>query len=729
MEKIFSLDNMSKNIFTESVSTFREFPNILSKNHDVYSNAIKQAIVISDNTIKANLEEAFKDSLYRIKETEKNISKNILFEDYAFNLKFVRPNISEINKPICVYHYKNLCDSNSPNLFKLNEKLDKILTVLTKFQSIGTPEDKHEFCEFLKEKGEKLIEKYHKINDDILGCSEDTDSTNNLDFIKNSFYHFRDIDNNPLGKEYSAGIPTRDCIDDIKSNHTDIPQSVSCYNSDLTSAINKINKILGLLNSIYTDYDSEVKEAKNKFKCALILYASKYLSHANIAYSIKYINIHNFLNPSNDFENKTELVEGYNMLDDLINDNELITESLFEDMVSSETKDYKKSEYYIPSLLMMESEYIGLVTQEIINEADAVNQNNTNTNTQQPAQQSSAVNQKINNNDTKLKMKQIWSTLEEFFLKIFNRIKNKFNRYALKANSLNLEKITQNFKNNNYNNENIPQFAGNYSDGIQKIEEFKNAVGNKNYNFITSNSSDSDEFNIANKLFGSGAVIVKKDDNVNLAEFSKNYFLGNQPNQIGQEVKVNPPLNDGSFKTMLEFCRNCAMFVNDMNTKITANINTAKQQSEANANKIHESYENIEIANYYIENVLKEYFGDSYKSFIEEPQNDNTTNQQNNSTVNNNTTDNNKEVTKPVTNLNQTSDTSGDNNDKNEKIENSNKVATKYMNTLKTISASVYTALDRIVNDYLKVLEVLSNGKTTDNTNNTEQQDNVNQNK
>ena len=61
MEKIFSLDNMSKNIFTESVSTFREFPNILSKNHDVYSNAIKQAIAISDNTIKANLEEAFKD--------------------------------------------------------------------------------------------------------------------------------------------------------------------------------------------------------------------------------------------------------------------------------------------------------------------------------------------------------------------------------------------------------------------------------------------------------------------------------------------------------------------------------------------------------------------------------------------------------------------------------------------------------------------------------------------
>ena len=244
MEKIFSLDNMSKNIFTESISTFREFPNtILSKNHNIYANAIKEAMAISDNTVKVNLEEAFKDSLYRIKETEKNISKNILFEDYAFNLKFVRPNISEINRPVCVYHYKNLCNPDSPNLCKLNEYLDKFITVLSRFQSIGNPTDKEEFCKFLNKYSEKMMEDIHHIHKHILDLKddEDSDDDNDNNFIEKSYYHFRNLDINPTGEEYNAGIPTRECVEYIKNEHLDIPTGVKGYNTELTSTINFVN--------------------------------------------------------------------------------------------------------------------------------------------------------------------------------------------------------------------------------------------------------------------------------------------------------------------------------------------------------------------------------------------------------------------------------------------------------------------------------------------------------
>ena len=648
MEKFFSLDNMSKNIFTESSSTFREFPNtLLSKNHNIYANAIKEAIAISDNMVKVNLEEAFKDTLYRIKETEKNISKNILFEDYAFNLKFVKPNISEINRPIHVYHYKNLCDSNSPNLCKLNEQLDKFITVLNRFKSIGNYTDKQAFCEFLNENSSKLLEECHNINNDVLGC-KDEDPIDNLDFIKNSYSHFRDLDDSPLGEEYSAGIPTRECVEYIKNEHIDIPTGVKGYNSELTSTIHKINTVLSLLDSVYTDFDFEVKEAKKKFKHAFIVYTSKYLSRANIAYSIKYINICEFLNPNNDSDNESFKFEGCDVLGDIIdNDIDDILMESFEDIISNESEVYKEPDFYVPKLLMMETEFVGLLTQEIMNEGNqpqpanpagggttggssapaAAPANGNGTNNQPATNGNTSTNDKSIIDSALDKIKELWQLAKNFFANLFGKSVNTANQISIKAQKINVKEIFNKYNGGADIDPNLfPKLkAGDYyAKGMPTITQFINDklpnVANSVNNILNFKDTNAvfNKTEFIKSILGNDAGI-DENGSKNLSTWAKNYFFGNDNKaQEDQEYQFGSGVSEEAFKNLQDFASQAATNANSLQNTMMTLTDKVSQYMINSVNAVKNESTMIEISKYNIERVLEEYFGKDYDEIIQE---------------------------------------------------------------------------------------------------------------
>ena len=742
MEKIFSLDNMSKNIFTESISTFREFPNtILSKNHNIYANAIKEAMAISDNTVKVNLEEAFKDSLYRIKETEKNISKNILFEDYAFNLKFVRPNISEINRPICVYHYKNLCNPDSPNLNKLNEYLDKFITVLSRFQSIGNPTDKQAFCEFLNEYSSKLLDECHNVNNDVLGC-DDKDSMDDLDFIKNSYHHFRDLDTDPLGKEYNAGIPTRECVEYIKNEHLDIPTAVKGYNSNLTLTINKINKVLGLLNSVYTDYDFDVKEAKKKFKHALIVYTSKYLSRANIAYSVKYINVCEFLNPNNDSENRTDLVEGCDVLGDILdNDVDDILMESFEDIVSNETEVYRKPEYFVPKLMIMEAEFNGLLTQEIMNEADppAPQQPaNGNTTSNPPAttgtetkDENSIINSAVN------KIKELWQIVRNFFLKLFGKMTTDANNISIKAQNINYQDVFKKYNGGQGFDTNVfPKLKGNnnYNTGIDNTLDFiKTKLPN-----ISNNITNTLNFKDENATFTTEgflqAIFGKppQGDTSNLTVWAKNYFFGNDNlAQPDQEYQFGSGVSEEAFKKLQDFALEAGMNAKKLQDTQMEMCDKVSQYMINSINAVKHESDMIDASKYHIERVLEEYFGKDYDILQEkfgdkltEEQEKEVTNIENRFNQNTGQTSNNpkdqqqqdqpgkpkeqQQQSKPV-------EQTVDNTKAKEKEAKTTKIinaSKSFSKVIETLTSAAGTAINIIGNDWIRIVNIINNYET-----------------
>jgi hypothetical protein len=765
MEKFFSLDSMSKNIFTESSSTFREFPNaLLSKNHNIYVEAIKQAIAISDNMVKVNLEEAFKDTLYRIKETEKNISKNILFEDYAFNLKFVKPNISEINRPIHVYHYKNLCDSNSPNLCKLNEQLDKFITVLTRFKSIGNYTDKQAFCEFLNENSSKLLEECHNINNDVLGCT-DKDPIDNLDFIKNSYSHFRDLDDSPLGEEYSAGIPTRKCVEYIKNEHIDIPVGVKGYNSELTSTIHKINTVLSLLDSVYTDYDFEVKEAKKKFKHAFIVYTSKYLSRANIAYSIKYINICEFLNPNNDSENKSELIEGCDIIEDIIdNDVDDILMESFEDIISNENEVYKEPEYFVPKLMIMETEFTGLLTQEIMNEAEGDQTTNTSNNGgEKPSDNTTDTsnnnntNTTTNNNDSIFttignKIKELWEAIKNFFSKLFGKATEAANNLSISAQNNNVEELHKKYNGGNgFDQNRFPQLkaSDNYSKAIDNIKNYIKNLENKsnavNTILVFNDPNKDNEYTeayFANSLLPSGAN-YQENNNISLAEWAKSYFYGNSnptPDNKDATYSFGPGVAIEAFQNLNDFTISAGTNTNSIQNSTLKIIENAEKITNVAENKIKTTNEMAEITQFHIEKVLEEYFGKDYKALqedgngtVDDIHNANNANASDKRMVAAQKSDPNT-AAKGAKALAARMKANGYGNkqaqpapqvqdNKVNRIKNIQAACYKFTQVLKAITAAANTVIGVIGNDWKKITDVI-NGVDQQNNNNQQQSDN-----
>ena len=289
MENQFSVNK----IFTEDVN-YKDITNSSGTLDCVYK-AIEQAGIISSNSLN---ESSLGDSLYRIKEVEKDISLNALMSAHAYNIE--RKTVNGLQESAITYTYTNLDNLNIPSFNKLNSILTEAYDVLKKYDNFGTPDAASDVIEFLKESIETVDNLYDTITNDVLGISLDN-TIEPSNFIEETFKLFRNgsmlesIEIFPSNHfdhfKKSDDFVEKDCCDGVED-----------YNNKLTHCIDKLNKVVELLKSDkanYYNHNSEVDYYKKKLLKKLCKYACKYLAHTNIAYAMKADAENEFLHPSN----------------------------------------------------------------------------------------------------------------------------------------------------------------------------------------------------------------------------------------------------------------------------------------------------------------------------------------------------------------------------------------------------------------------------------------------
>ena len=289
MENQFSLNK----IFTEDVN-YKDITNSSGTLDCVYK-AIEQAGIISSNSLN---ESSLGDSLYRIKEVEKDISLNALMSAHAYNIE--RKTVNGLQESVITYTYTNLDNLNIPSFNKLNSILTEAYDVLKKYDNFGTPDAASDVIEFLKESIETVDNSYDTITNDVLRISLDN-TIEPSNFIEETFKLFRNgsmlesIEIFPSNHfdhfKKSDDFVEKDCCDGVED-----------YNNKLTHCIEKLNKVVELLKSDkanYYNHNSEVDYHKKKLLKKLCKYACKYLAHTNIAYAMKADAENEFLHPSN----------------------------------------------------------------------------------------------------------------------------------------------------------------------------------------------------------------------------------------------------------------------------------------------------------------------------------------------------------------------------------------------------------------------------------------------
>ena len=161
MEKHFSLNK----IFTEDVN-YKDISSPSATLDCVYT-AINQAKIISSNS----LNESYEDSLYRIKETEKDISKNILNSIHAYSIE--RQTVDGLQEAVISYNYTNLDNTSVPSLSRLDQILDESYDTLSRYDKYGTHDAAGDLIDFLNEETEKVDASFDTIRNDVLGVSLD----------------------------------------------------------------------------------------------------------------------------------------------------------------------------------------------------------------------------------------------------------------------------------------------------------------------------------------------------------------------------------------------------------------------------------------------------------------------------------------------------------------------------------------------------------------------------
>lgn len=358
----FSFDNMAQKIFTPD-STGVKF-NKESKNPSLTTSIMKQSVLIADDDVKIDQADSYKDAIYRIKESEKIISKKILFDLYKFQMSLTMDHGGMYGKS---YKYTNLSEP-IPCLKKLSMVLTQIETMMNNYSGVGVVSDK------AKSYYDALNEMIHHIDDDkrtiigdMTGCHEVTDA----DLVAKTYAHFRGgekIEIIQLGSQDKIGSR----LNEIKENIDKITDSVALYNSSLNDVIKRLNKIRSELAIHYRAMDDQqgrqIDFRKQELSNAICSYFNKYLKYANIIYSMKADALSEYLNPDKSDSyicDQFKITESYDISDD---EDTLIDEDtdLSDLYTFSETKDV----IYSNQLIALESEFANTVVYDLINEAD-----------------------------------------------------------------------------------------------------------------------------------------------------------------------------------------------------------------------------------------------------------------------------------------------------------------------------------------------------------------------
>lgn len=333
MDSQLSLGDVTKSVFTPDFSsTYKSLSAGSALCNMLTTNTIKQSISV-DSSNKSEI----KDSEYKIKEAEKIISKNILFDIYNFNISSKYSTYSSyLGKNIHTYDYTNLDNPEVPSFKKLNLYLDQIGIILDNHSSIVASKDTgnqlysslQEFITEIKSSTENI---YSIVMDNRISNVTDDD------FIINAEKLFKGESSFKTKKFTGDKQNIASYFNSVKGKYLEIAKSVAGYNEGLQKTLIKFNSIMNKLatqyKSNYSQVAMQVEYKKEELRNVLYTFAMKYLNIANILYSIKAECIKEYLQPSySDYDELITMKED-NSLDEYYDDDDFFNEStdVFED--------------------------------------------------------------------------------------------------------------------------------------------------------------------------------------------------------------------------------------------------------------------------------------------------------------------------------------------------------------------------------------------------------------
>ena len=601
----FSFDNMAQKIFTPD-STGVKF-NKESKNPSLTTSIMKQSVLIADDDVKIDQADSYKDAIYRIKESEKIISKKILFDLYKFQMSLSMDHCDERRKS---YKYTNLSDP-IPCLKKLTMVLTQIETMINNYSGVGVVSDK------AKSYYDALNEMIHHINDDrrtiigdLTGCHEVTED----DLMAKTYAHFRGGEKIQIIQLASHNeIESR--LSEIKENVDKITDSVALYNSSLNDVIKRLNKIRSELAIHYRAMDDQqgrqIDFRKQELSNTICSYFNKYLKYANIIYSMKADAISEYLNPDKSDSyicDQFKITESYDISDD---EDTLIDEDtdLTDLYTFSETKDV----IYSDQLIALESEFVNTVVYDLINEAD---ENSS---------------------------KEIWDRVKGLFGKIKEAVLDYFGMAAKKLQNIKNDKSLlgnmQKALDATANEYEVEVPSVNLDAALSRSVNLNMKDFQFFYEKIMSNENTSDEKTAIPKLLA--AIIPEMnnleglDDNKTCQRYLKNYFAGNDLTKV-KDIKddnvtyVMSKLTAANMKTItaaklfaqvdaIAELKVPAQFGNKLQNKLEA----AQRYKDQELNKIKTTpvAANGTQESVNIKKILEEYFNDidGIESYNEDP--------------------------------------------------------------------------------------------------------------
>ena len=327
MDSQLSLGDVTKSVFTPDFSsTYKSLSAGSTLCNMLATNTIKQSISV-DSSNKSEI----KDSEYKIKEAEKIISKNILFDIYNFNISSKYSTYSSyLGKNIHTYDYTNLDNPEVPSFKKLNLYLDQIGIILDNHSNIVASKDTgnqlysslQEFITEIKSSAENI---YSIVMDNRISNVTDDD------FIINAEKLFKGESSFKTKKFTGDKQNIASYFNSVKGKYLDIAKSVAGYNEGLQKTLIKFNSVMNKLatqyKSNYSQVAMQVEYKKEDLRNVLYTFAMKYLNIANILYSIKAECIKEYLQPSySDYDELITMKED-NSLDEYYDDDDFFNES------------------------------------------------------------------------------------------------------------------------------------------------------------------------------------------------------------------------------------------------------------------------------------------------------------------------------------------------------------------------------------------------------------------
>jgi hypothetical protein len=598
----FSFDNIAQKIFTPT-STGVKF-NKTAEQPSLTSNVMKQAMMISDDTVKIDQADSYKDAIYRIKETEKILSKKILFAIYNFQAKQRMDTMSGLK--FKTYKYTNLTEP-IPCLKKLNMVLTQVETMMSNYSGVGVVSDK------AKSYYEALNEMIHHISDakasainDMTGCNVPEER-----LVIETFAYFRG------GKNIcTENIMQGERITQIKNHIDSIVDSVATYNAGVNDVIKRLHKLRSELALHYRAMDDQqgrqIDFRKQELSNAICVYVSKYLKYANIIYSMKADALKEYLSLDNSVVSNFKVIkvtESY----DISDDDDLTNISEDADLMDLYTFNHDREEIYSDSLIALESEYTDVLVKDLINEADEGDS------------------------------KTIWERIKALFIKIKDAILNFFGLATKKLQEIKNDKsLIDNMAKHLNETDNAFEIdvpSVNLDAALSRIVN----LNMKDFQFFYEKIMNSDQKPDDSSIKLITTVIPEMnnldglDTKETLQKYLKNYFAGNDLSKVkeiqGDDIYVTSKLTAATMKTItmpklfaqvnaLADLKVPAQFTNKLQNKLEAAQRYKDQEIgklKGPATPAGTTQESVDI-----KKILEEYFNDidgldSYKEGGEKP--------------------------------------------------------------------------------------------------------------